>query len=209
MLLLAYWQQTDPIRCILRNKTADLFGETMDRRQRKTRTAIFRAFTALLARKPFHRITVEEILTEADVGRATFYAHFETRDSLLQALCEELFRHIFDAMERPEAPPASLFQCQAPDSAFAHLFAHLERNDNQILQLLTGQNSTLFLPYFKEGLCKLASRSLSQFPPSQLPEDYRTEIIAATFVQTLDWWLRQPQRLPAETVTAYFMLAVA
>lgn len=181
----------------------------MDRRQRKTRAAIFSAFTGLLAKKPFHRITVEEILAEADVGRATFYAHFETRDYLLKALCEELFGHIFHAMALPEAPQTSIFRCQAPDSAFLHLFQHLERNDNQLLQLLTGQNSTLFLPYFKEGLYRLAVHSLDRFPPSPLPEDYRAEIIAAIFVQTLDWWLRQPQRLPAEKVTEYFMQAVA
>ena len=57
----------------------------MDRRQRKTRQAIFQSFTALLSQKPFHRITVGEIIEKADIGRATFYAHFETREDLLQA----------------------------------------------------------------------------------------------------------------------------
>ena len=63
----------------------------MDRRQRKTREAIFAAFSALLARKDFTHITVGEILELADVGRATFYAHFETKDFLLKAFCDELW----------------------------------------------------------------------------------------------------------------------
>ena len=63
----------------------------MDRRQRKTREAIFAAFADLLAEKDFGQITVGEVITRADVGRATFYAHFETKEHLLQALCEELF----------------------------------------------------------------------------------------------------------------------
>ena len=56
--------------------------KTMDRRQRKTRQAIFAAFTQLLSQKDFGDITVGEIIATADVGRATFYAHFETKDYL-------------------------------------------------------------------------------------------------------------------------------
>lgn len=42
----------------------------MDRRQRKTREAIFKAFTELLSEKDFNQITVGEIIDNADVGRA-------------------------------------------------------------------------------------------------------------------------------------------
>ncbi|MBQ5801490.1 MAG: TetR/AcrR family transcriptional regulator, partial [Clostridia bacterium] len=52
----------------------------MDRRQRKTRDAIFKAFIQLLSQKNCNDITVGEIIDLADVGRATFYAHFETKD---------------------------------------------------------------------------------------------------------------------------------
>ena len=62
----------------------------MDRRQRKTREAIFKAFTELLSAKDFDQITVGEIIKLSDVGRSTFYSHFETKDFLLKELCEEL-----------------------------------------------------------------------------------------------------------------------
>ena len=90
----------------------------MDRRQKKTREAIFNAFSELLSKKHYNQITVGEIIERADVGRATFYAHFETKDFLLKELCEELFCHIFDASEEGGEKHRHIFDCEAPSSVF-------------------------------------------------------------------------------------------
>ena len=178
----------------------------MDRRQKKTRTAIFEAFISLLTEYSYSQITVGQILERADVARATFYAHFETKDYLLKELCGELFAHLFE----PEAPSA-LFCCQAPASVFEHLFAHIGRNDNNILRLLRCRNNELFLGYFKENLRKIAQDQLSQFAhrkAPQLPEDFWVDHICDTFVQTLRWWISQDLRQTPEQITEYFFLAV-
>ena len=101
----------------------------MDRRQKKTREAIFKAFTTLLSEKNYNQISVQEIIDAADIGRTTFYAHFETKDFLLKELCEELFDHIIDtAMGLPHGHYH--YSCgNANDSVFLHLLRHLQEDD--------------------------------------------------------------------------------
>lgn len=180
----------------------------MDRRQRKTREAIFKSFVGLLSQKDFEHITVGEIIESADVGRATFYAHFETKDFLLKALCEELFCHIFDAVQGVNSH-RHIFECDAPDSVFLHLFQHLQKNDNHILELLSGQNNALFLRYFKENLMKLAESRLPMMnmeKRKQLPDSFLINHIASTFVETVRWWLEHGKKETPETITEYFYL---
>lgn len=183
----------------------------MDRRQRKTREAIFAAFTGLLSERDFSQITVGEIIDRADVGRATFYSHFETKDFLLKELCEELFCHILDAAGESHCDHKHIFACDAPDSVFLHLFRHLEKNDNNILLLISGQNNELFLQYFKSHLRELVTLQLPQFSErkhEKLPESFWLDHVAATFVETLRWWVANGMKESPETITEYFYLSV-
>ena len=67
----------------------------MDRRQQKTKNAIHQAMTTLLKKKKFEALTVQDIIDEANIGRSTFYSHFETKEELLEEICWEMFAHVF------------------------------------------------------------------------------------------------------------------
>ena len=183
----------------------------MDRRQKKTREAIFRAFGELLSKRQFHQITVGEIIEKADVGRATFYAHFETKDSLLKELCGELFCHIFDATTAGTEKHRHIFDCDAPSSVILHLLQHLQKNDNNILDLLACENNELFLSYFKENLKRLIRQQMHVFANEKaktLPEEYWVNHVATTFVGTVRWWLENGRREDPETLSEYFFTVI-
>lgn len=179
----------------------------MDRRQRKTRQAIFKAFTELLQKKDFNTITVGEIIERADIGRATFYAHFETKDYLLKEMCKELFCHLLDAA-RGEHHHQHIFQCDAPDSVFLHLFRHIAKNDNQLFDLLSCENNRLFLRYFKAELLELVESQVDELKKEKhnaLPRDFLINHIASTFVEMVKWWAGKKSELSPEEITNYFL----
>lgn len=182
----------------------------MDRRQRKSREAIFRAFEELLKKRDFAHITVGEIIEKADVGRATFYAHFETKEFLLKELCEELFCHIFDA-EGEDHHHKHIFECDEHGSAFFHLFSHIKKNDNNLLSLLSSSNNEIFLGYFKENLLHLSKSQLDLLKGREvekLPEDFKVNHIASVFVEVLKWWINTGFKESEETITEYFYMAL-
>ena len=179
----------------------------MDRRQRKTREAIFSAFVELLSKKDFNEITVGEIIKKADIARATFYAHFETKEYLLKELLEELFCHIFDSNSNEYNNHKHIFNCDAPDSVFLHLFQHFKKNDNNILELLSSQNNDLFLSYFKTNLKTMIKSQLDLFKTrknEKLPDDFWINHITSTFVETLRWWVDNGMKETPETITEYY-----
>ncbi len=57
-----------------------------NRKVRYTKRVIRESLRELLAEKPLSRITVKELVEQADINRSTFYAHYET----LPALIEEI-----------------------------------------------------------------------------------------------------------------------
>lgn len=183
----------------------------MDRRQRKTREAIFCAFTELLSLKGFNQITVGEIIERADVGRATFYSHFETKDYLLKKFCEELFCHIFDTESGEAHGHRHIFECEGSESVFLHLFQHLKKNDNNILNLLSSQNNELFLRYFRDNLEQLVESHFDLFGSLKtkgLPEDFCKNHIASTFVETIRWWIDNGMKESPEVITEYFFKVI-
>ena len=179
----------------------------MDRRQRKSREAIFKAFIALLSKKNFSKITVAEIIEKADVGRATFYAHFETKDFLLKELCKELFCHIFDTLEGNSKQHKHIFECDTLSPVILHLLQHLQKNDNHILELLACENNELFLRYFKENLLVLVKKQRDLFEskkPEIVSDDFWFNYIVGVLVETILWWINGNQREDAETIFGYF-----
>lgn len=111
----------------------------IDRRISKTKKAIYQAFIQLLNAKGYEATTVQDIIDLADVGRSTFYCHYESKELLLDQLCRYLFHHIF---EREQAI--------STENYLAHLFLHFHKNQDHITSLLFSKNDYFLRQLHKE-----------------------------------------------------------
>ncbi len=67
------------------------FGSKEDRRTIRSKRLIANALRELALEKDYHKITIKDIVERADVGRATFYAHFEDKNDLNRFILLERF----------------------------------------------------------------------------------------------------------------------
>lgn len=171
----------------------------MDRRQLKTRKAIFRAFRELLEEKRYDHITVQDILDRAEVGRSTFYAHFETKDLLLDAMCNELFNHIFEEDPCPYVGKDTVLEVK-----LAHTLWHIRDCRDDLSGILLSESGERFMRYFKTHLKALFKTYLDCLT-IPVPKGYLLNHLAGSFAETVLWWMREYLQTPPEDVARYFL----
>ena len=148
---------------------------------------------------------IQNIIDEANIGRSTFYSHFETKDDLTKSMCYELFDHIItSAIDHQDHN--NLYSCDnAPDSVVLHILYHLLENDNNILTLLSCEGNELFLHYFKLSLNELFK---NQYPADHtnkdIPYDFLINHISGSFVEMVRWWLDGHKSVSPEELDKYF-----
>ncbi len=173
----------------------------MDRRQRKTRDAIYSAFTSLLKTEPYSKITVQEIIDRADIGRTTFYAHFETKDDLLSSLCTEIFDHVFSEDLKKEKTHD--FSDEHDTRAMVtHVLYHLQEHMDYLPGLVTGESGETFMFFFKQHLKDLFSAIVPK-SAYNAPYDYVLNHMICDFTETVHWWTANRQYTPEE-ISAFF-----
>jgi AcrR family transcriptional regulator len=177
-----------------------------DRRVRRTRRIIGDAFAALILEKGYARVTVQDILDRADVGRSTFYAHYRDKESLLTAAFEDLRDDLRTdlATLTPTAPPS-------PTSPTGALFEHAYQR-RQVYRALCGRQGGdivhRHLHLLIGGLLREHLRPHLTAAGSDLPVHVVAEFYTSAALGLLTWWVDHNFRPgPAQMAHIYQRLA--
>ena len=79
----------------------DKLVEFQDKRIKRSKTALKQTFLELLKDKPFDKITITEIVKEANYNRGTFYAHFESKEQLLEEIVDDVLKEMVHHIRKP------------------------------------------------------------------------------------------------------------
>ena len=167
-----------------------------DRRITKTRKAIYAAFLQLLNQKNFETITVQEIIDLADVGRSTFYSHYESKELLLDELCRYLFHHLFERVGNLTI-----------EEYLTHIFSHFKKNQDHVTSLLFSKNDYFLRQLQKElehHVYPMIAKDLQVSYP-KIPASYLKHFVVSNFIETLTWWLKKGKSYKEDQVVRFYL----
>jgi AcrR family transcriptional regulator len=177
-----------------------------DRRVRRTRRILREALVSLILDKGYERITVQNVLDRADVGRSTFYAHFRDKDALLVSCFEDLgdeLRREFDSMT-----PSGQIDTAAPAAA---LFAHTHQHRDVYRALCGRQGGNLVYRHLHQLVGELLREQLRPHLAAANdgpPLDVVAEFYTSATLGVLTWWINNDfEPGPARLARMYQRLA--
>jgi AcrR family transcriptional regulator len=176
-----------------------------DRRVQRTQALIRSAFRSLLEEKGFEALTVQQIIDRANVGRATFYAHFDSKDELFASGFDEL-RASLTARQR-----AALSGEEAVEErvfAFSHdMFAHANEYRGVFRAMVGTQSEAVVRRLLHRLIVDLVRndvKAATRSGTSAVLIDAVAQFIASGLLGLLISWLDGRPRLSVAEVDALF-----
>ena len=173
-----------------------------DRRVRRTRKLLHDAFISLVIEKGYERITIQDILDRADVGRSTFYVHYRDKEALLTASFDEMRGQL--ERELADIPAAGALDVTLPA---ALLFEHAYRNQ-RVYRAMCGRAGGAFVQRYLRRLIGdlLRKRLQPQFDRAgtEVPAEVAAEFYTSAALGVLVWWIDQDFCGDHEWLTALY-----
>jgi len=179
--------------------------KTVDRRVTRTRQALRDALTSLLRRKSYDEITVEDILTEANVGRSTFYSHCRGK--------EDLLRRGFQMLRTELGLPTDNAPLAREDCRFTFslkMLEHVAEHRKAYPSLSRGRGREVVLQELRYVAVALFRQELASSPPNTpIPSELVEELVIGAFMSLLVFWLEHNTRYTPATIDAQFQKFIA
>jgi len=184
-----------------KNEENQMPKKAEDRRIQRTRQGLQDALLALILEKGFDTVTVQDVIDRANVGRSTFYAHFQDKEDLLLSG----FEHLRTEFERFFMEQA--ITDESPWALSLSMFQHAESRRDIYKALAGKQGGNIALAHIQKYLyVYLLEHLKEQLPKSKksIPPEVLTYYIASSFISLLTWWLNNDSSYSAAQMNDYF-----
>ncbi len=162
-----------------------------DRRVERTQKLLQEALLTLIVEKGYEKVTVQDILDRANLGRSTFYTHYRDKDALLlrgfdhlQAMLEEQHRSLLSS--RTAGKDADL-------NLSLELFRHAQENHRLYKAMVGKRSGQMVMKNAHKFLADLMRKHLATVvkpgKKTATPVEVGIHWIVSSFLSLLTWWL--------------------
>ncbi len=155
---------------------------TDDRRVRRTRRALAESLMALASTRPYESITIRDITERADVGYATFFRHYGSKDDLMLEAFQDVTTEL-EAMAGQQE--AEFFQAEG-----RLIFQHVHEHPALYRSIL---DSVVFTRKLKNALAKHIQRQAAGHHAhgilDSVLQDIAVHHMMTAVVGLIEWWL--------------------
>lgn len=169
----------------------------VDRRVHRSRAALLDALRLLMAERGYERLTIQNLLEHSGVARATFYAHFSSKDDLLAASARGLRAWLEQRAARRDDERLAFTL-----PFFEHLESHaaLYRQTVRRGEVTVGREIRAMLRELIRADLIRQSGAGADAPSIALTTEYLTGALWSTIA----WWMGSQQAMPAAAVDRLF-----
>ncbi|PWS33184.1 TetR/AcrR family transcriptional regulator [Pedobacter paludis] len=171
--------------------------KVVDRRIKKTKKSLTEALISLILEQGYEKVTVQNIIDRANVGRSTFYIHYEGKEQLLldghNNLNVKMFSDDFDDDQLNN------------DISFVNLFEHILENERLAKAMLGKQGGNMMTVFFRNSIAlKIKKHFKFRFGSSKIEQKlltYLSDATGAAIVSLLVSWLEDDMPFTANEMS--------
>ena len=183
------------------NSGGSMMTKQEDRRVQRTRQLLEHALIELTVEKGYDKVTVQDIVDRANVGRTTFYAHYQDKEELLNQSLAGFMDSLLQELEQKSdqsnlLPVLTVFRHVAEIAPFYLAFNAipvLHEKSHQQLVILTKQRLKTL---------ETAGQAVN------MPHDLLANYFAGALLALLTWWLKAKTPYSAEEMAGMFQQMV-
>ncbi|MGE5376374.1 MAG: TetR/AcrR family transcriptional regulator [Bacteroidota bacterium] len=156
-------------------------SEKHDRRSLRTRQMLSEALVQLIQEKDYSAITVSDIIERANVGRSTFYAHYQGKDDLLLDQMDRVIEFLSQGAPAQEFP-------YFPSLGFLQ---HVGGDHYELYKALVwGPGMDLITRHLQKSVSQRVEQGLQNSSRDfDVPLPILANFITGSFLTLLKWWL--------------------
>lgn len=191
-----------------RNRSTKPHGKSasVDRRVARTRDLLEQSLLSLIKEKAFDSISVQDIINRANVGRATFYLHYDNKEDLLGSGFAGLKA---DLREEQKAVRQRGGDFDERLFAFSHSLLEHAHQNREVIPAMVGKRGGAAIEHALRRLLTDLMREEVRYMSAEagtaaIPADATVEFLSSGLFGLLVWWLNGRMRLSVEEMNEVF-----